>query len=88
MFGNWGKLPMAVVKGIIVTLVVPIGYIMIKSMIDGVAATTLQSGANILTELDGYQVALFTSLIPIGYILASILWVFSDFIFPKPPDQL
>jgi len=88
MLSNWGKLPMAVVKGIIVTLVLPIGFIMIKSTIDGVAATTLQSGANILTALDGYQVAMFTSLVPIVYILASIVWVFSDFIFPKPPEQL
>jgi hypothetical protein len=87
MFGNWGKLPMIVVKGIVATLVVPIGFVMIKGTIDGVAQTALPSGDNILTALDGYQVGMLTSLIPIVYILAALLWVFSDIIFPKPPEQ-
>jgi hypothetical protein len=81
MFGTWGKLPMIVVKGIIATLVVPFGFVMIKGTIEATMPPAL------LAELQGYQVGMLTSLIPIVYILASIVWVFSDLIFPKTPGQ-
>jgi hypothetical protein len=78
MLSNWGRLPMALFKGIIAVLVAPIGYIMIKTVIDSLPA-------DIIAFLQGYQVAMLTSLIPIVFILAALLWVFSDFIFPPAP---
>ena len=81
MFGNWGRLPAMVVKAIVVVIVVPMGFIMIKGTIEAIATPAF------VAMLQGYQVAMFTSLIPIGYIIGGVLWVFSDFIFPPPPGE-
>lgn len=71
------RLIVAFFKAFIAIIVVPIGFVIIKGFIEGIATPAF------VADLQGYQVAMFTSLIPLVYIVASGLWIFSDYIFPK-----